>query len=39
MGQVLMAGQGQVPARQAAAGGNPHGCAIGQREQGVPLWT
>ena len=39
MGQVLMAGQGQVPALPGGGRRNPHGCAIGQREQGVPLWT
>ena len=39
MGQVLMAGQGQVPAPSGGGRRNPHGCAIGQREQGVPLWT
>lgn len=38
MGQVLMAGQGQVPSRQAAVNaGIPMKRSSGQREQGVPL--
>ena len=38
MGQVLMAGQGQVPARQAAAkAGIPTAHSLGQRQQGLPV--
>ena len=38
MGQVLMAGQGQVPSRQAASkAGHPDERPCGQHQQGVPL--
>ena len=38
MGQVLMAGQGQVPARQAAVkAGIPLRDSVGQRQQGLPV--
>jgi acetyl-CoA C-acetyltransferase len=37
MGQVLMAGQGQVPSRQAASQGrHPDERAVDQRQQGLP---
>ena len=38
MGQVLMAGQGQVPSRQAAVkAGIPMSVPVGQRQQGLPV--
>ena len=38
MGQVLMAGQGQVPSRQAAVkAGHPDARPGGQRQQGLPV--
>ena len=39
MGQVILAGQGQVPARQAAVHGGIPSAASQHRQQGLSLWS